>query len=244
MSHSPAVTATTLIERLQRDLQQLLDVAGKLSAEVALLAQGVNDRRENVGRYEYQGGLYTIRELARLCGLKYQTLYYRLRNGGMSVEDAVSAKLGEARPRAVQAEKASATTKAKNVRHPYQGEQLTVADIAERCGLSRATLYGRMMRGATAEQAASGVQQQRASRAVARPAAPKPAPAVVITAQPQVLAKDVEATTPDNAKRTVAKTPKGRFEPDVVVPTFGALKPGQYADGGSAWARAVLGGNR
>lgn len=247
MSHSPAVSAGHLIERLQRDLQQLLELAGKLSAEVGLLAQGVNDRRENVGRYDYQGKSYTIRELARLCGLKYQTLYYRLRNGGMSVEDAVAAKLGEARPRTVKTEKASGTTKSKNVKHDFGGEQLTIAEISERTGLSRATLYGRMMRGATAYEAAQGVKQERASsakpRAAAKPALTPEAP-VRITAAPAVLAKEAEVTIPDDVKRTVAETPKPRFAPDVVVPTFGALKPGQYLDAGAPWIRAATGPRR
>lgn len=144
-----------------------------------------------------------------------------------------------ARPESVQ-QTASMGPTAKT--HAFHGEQLTVTQIAERAGVSKATIYARMNRGASAEEAA-GPQQRVMPRKVA-PESKGVAGPVVITAPPMTLAKDAEVTVPDNVKRTVAATPKDRFAPEVVVPTFGALKPGQYADDGSAWARAVLGGNR
>lgn len=49
--------------------------------------QNNNTRRNHF--VEYQGGLYTIAELSRVCGIAQNTLLYRIRRG-WTVEDAAS----------------------------------------------------------------------------------------------------------------------------------------------------------
>lgn len=49
--------------------------------------QNNNTRRNHV--VEYKGGSYTLAELSRTCGIKQNTLLYRLKRG-WSVEDAIN----------------------------------------------------------------------------------------------------------------------------------------------------------
>jgi len=126
--------------------------------------------------------------------------------------------------------------------YEFHGERLTVAQIAERAGVSKATIYARMSRGASAEEAAGPQLRVRVKKVA--PVAKSVAGPVAITAAPLTLAKEAEVTIPEDVKRTVAPPMPDRFASDDAVPTFSSLKPGQYADDGSAWARAVLGGNR
>lgn len=55
-----------------------------------------------------------------------------------------------------------------------------------------------------------------------------------------VLAKAQEPIIPDNVKRTVAPTPRGRFEIDagLMIPVFGAMKPGEYLKTDSVVSRS------
>lgn len=46
-------------------------------------------------RYELDGKLLSVRELADMAGVAYKTMYVRLTSGGYSVQQAVSAKLNQ-----------------------------------------------------------------------------------------------------------------------------------------------------
>jgi hypothetical protein len=48
--------------------------------------------KQKTERYEYKGNLVTLAEIAKDCGVKYVTLYQRIKYHGLSLEEAISAK--------------------------------------------------------------------------------------------------------------------------------------------------------
>lgn len=126
----------------------------------------------------------------------------------------------------------------------YRGEKVSIQDLAALAGCSYAAMHGRLTKhGCTPEEAVNFKPARRAAAPLPVKAATTAAP-VSITAAPLVLAKDAEPVIPEGLVPDVRKTPPGRFDVTSAEPVFGAMKPGQYLDGGAPWVRAYTGPRR
>lgn len=186
----------------------------------------------------------TVLQLAGLAGVNAHTMRERLKR--LAPEVAVAQGKAKFAPGA---------------RRMFQldGKPHTVADLAARAGVSWTTMWQRLQRHSPAEAISFGKLRQgqtrtqprrrkaeppllasprvRTPKAVAAPAAtatPTAAPTPAPTPAPAPI-------VPANVKRTVAKTPPGRFEVQHAPRTFGRI--GQYEDTGTAIARQYRGSN-
>lgn len=99
--------------------------------------------------HEYAGKMYSLTELARLSGIPDSTLYYRMYQRGLTVEQAIA----EGR-----------TGKNRGKVYDYRGEMLTAAEICSRTGVPVYLFRERLHKGGwTIEEAAetpSGVPRK------------------------------------------------------------------------------------
>lgn len=94
---------------------------------------------KNCEKVEYEGKNYTFSELAKISGLPRKIIYQRIRKCGWTVEQAISTNIGEFNP---------------NIKlYEYNGEMLSLTEIARRCGLNRTTLQYRITNGWSIEKA-------------------------------------------------------------------------------------------
>ena len=71
-----------------------MDVNGDYCPENCKWATREEQQRnkQKTERYEYKGNLVTLAEIAEDCGVRYGTLYQRIKYYGLSLEEAISAK--------------------------------------------------------------------------------------------------------------------------------------------------------
>ncbi|MBO1366120.1 helix-turn-helix domain-containing protein [Vibrio cholerae] len=118
-------------------------------------------------------GFKSLRAISAMTGISKSTLHHRIKNLGMTVEEAVNHKKG--------------IYVTKN-QHEYQG-LVGLADIARHYGIPRSTLYSRVVhQGMTVEEALNNPIRR---KAVQPKAQPKPNP------QASVKASKAELVKPD-----------------------------------------------
>lgn len=102
-------------------------------------------------RYEYNGKLRTVKELAEIAGVSVPTMYWRLTER-RTVEEAVHMR-----------------SRRTPGRYRYKGEMLTVREISERTGYTEAYLYSVLKRGLDIEDAVAERAERRSRvRSIAR----------------------------------------------------------------------------
>ena len=84
-------------------------------------------------RFEYQGKLRPISEIAELCGIDHQTLYHRLVEAELPVEEATTRPL-----------KVMEFTNVRDALHEYRGEHRTLKEWAALYNLKYKSLMARM----------------------------------------------------------------------------------------------------
>lgn len=108
-----------------------IDVNGNYTPEncrwADIMTQAYN--KQNTYRVTYKGEQVTMRDLAILTGISYDTLYARIHDNGWSVEKAVETPL---------------TTAPK---YEYQGGMHTITELAALLGVSRTTIQKRLKAG-------------------------------------------------------------------------------------------------
>ena len=93
--------------------------------------------------HKYNGGLYTLKEIARMNNVKYSTLHNRLRLSGFKMSIAEALEYTARGPR-----------KYPSPTYNYHGKYMTLQEIASITGISVVTIRNRIHAGWTIEEAA------------------------------------------------------------------------------------------
>ncbi len=232
------------------DAQQIAAAVGKTVAQI----HGAGGGRAPEHFFAYQGRSLTAAELAAIAGCERTTMRMRLKR--YTPEQAVAMGNADKQRRAKDSRVFSTETGDHPMTKFYEigGERLIARELAERAGCSLLTMRQRLKHHDAATALAMGAADKNRRRALKMPpatAAPtqKPAPAkrmdLTVVRKPEAVKLDSSraAIVPDNVKRTVAVTPPDRFhvDPAFVVPTFTAMRTGEYLSSGSAVERAYGG---
>lgn len=116
-----------------------------------LLQKGYNygrpfQKRIKGKKYEYNGELYTIPQIAEMCGISKEIIFGRIRNG-WSIEEAITTEKIEKND--------------KRGKHFYNGEYLNLTYISKLVNIDYEILRSRLRRGMNLEEAISKPIKQR-----------------------------------------------------------------------------------
>lgn len=82
-----------------------------------------------IKKYNYKGKNYTMKELSKISGIKYDTIQYRICHLNWSVEKAVETPLK------------------KEKKYKYKNGMYTVVELSEMTGIPRSVIHGRLTLG-------------------------------------------------------------------------------------------------
>lgn len=228
------------------------------------VALGANGNESRCACHEYQGQVLNAAALAKIAGCSQRTMQRRLQRQN-SVDRAVA--MGPAdprrpRPEARKPKPPKVSPRDRATKYMHDGQQVTAVDLAALAGCSADTMRARLRAGIApalaVEMGKADIRRKRvlAQKPERKSAAVEPHRHAKRRARQQAswqaakIAKDArrspqgEVIVPKGLQVQRAPAPRGRFDVDNAPALFGALKPGQYLEGGSAWAQAVAGGMR